>query len=146
MLASVDDAQKTPLGAVIDRCRERALPNKRNYSDKITLNLLDNRFGNHCLIGLQSSDICYRISPDWPLRPRADSANCSESNGPARDPRVFPKLMGEVADYLTYREDDEIARTFAKLIVVPHEQLDRGRRSQLIEHVLLGNPKAQLAL
>jgi len=63
----------------------------------------------------------------------------------ARDPHVFPKLMGELADYLTYREDDEIAQAFARLIVVPHDELDRTQRARLIERVLLGNPRAQLA-
>ncbi len=63
----------------------------------------------------------------------------------ARDPRVFPKLMEELADYLTYREDDEIVRAFTKLIVVPHEQLDRARRAQLIEHARQANPDMRLA-
>jgi len=64
----------------------------------------------------------------------------------ARDPRVFPKLVGELADYLTYRADDEIAVAFARLIVIPHDQLDRARRAQLIEQALQGNPNAPLLL
>lgn len=63
----------------------------------------------------------------------------------ARDPRVFPKLMEELADYLTYREDEEIVRALTKLIVVPHEQLDRARRAQLIEHARQANPDMRLS-
>lgn len=62
----------------------------------------------------------------------------------ARDPRVFPKLMSELADYLTYREDAEIAQVFATLIVIPHDQVDQTQRAQWVEQVLRGNPKAQL--
>ena len=61
----------------------------------------------------------------------------------ARDPRVFPKLLGELADYLTYREDAEIAQVFANLIVIPHDQVDQAQRTQWVEQVLRGNPKAQ---
>ena len=57
LLASVDDAQKTALLAVIERYSERILPLKRNRSDQFTLNLLKTEFGHHRLIGLQSKDI-----------------------------------------------------------------------------------------
>lgn len=57
LLASVDDAQKTALLAIIERYRERVLPLKRNRSDKFTLDLLEGMFGRHRLISLQSKDI-----------------------------------------------------------------------------------------
>ena len=57
MLASVDEAQKTPFARVIDQYRRRALPLKRSHSDKFTLNLIEYHFGAHRLIGLQSKDI-----------------------------------------------------------------------------------------
>lgn len=58
MLASVDDgAQKTAFSEVIKLYRERVLPGKRNRSDKFTLALLEGRFGNAHLIGLQGRDI-----------------------------------------------------------------------------------------
>lgn len=63
----------------------------------------------------------------------------------AQDPRVFPRLLAELADYLTYREDDEIARAFAKLIAGSRDRLDPAWRAQLIEHVLLGNPRIPLS-
>ena len=57
MLASVDEAQKTPLGRVIDQYRKRVLPRKRSHSDKFTLNLIETHFGSHRLISLQSKEI-----------------------------------------------------------------------------------------
>lgn len=63
----------------------------------------------------------------------------------AKDPQVFPRLLGELADYLTYREDDEIASVFAKLIAGSRDRLDPAWRAQLIEHVLLGNPRIPLS-
>lgn len=57
LLASVDDAQKTPLEAVIARYRERVLPTKRNRSDRFTLELLGDRFGRFRLISLQSKHV-----------------------------------------------------------------------------------------
>jgi integrase len=57
MLASVDDAQKTPLTRVIDQYRKRVLPGKRSRSHKFTLELIEHHFGSHRLIGLQSKDI-----------------------------------------------------------------------------------------
>lgn len=57
LLASVDDAQKTTLAVVIERYRERVLPLKRSRSDRFTLDKLQNRFGRHRLISLQSKDV-----------------------------------------------------------------------------------------
>lgn len=58
----------------------------------------------------------------------------------ARDPQVYPKLMQEISIYLRYRADQEIANTFAELILVPHAQLGRGSRLGLVGNALAGNP------
>lgn len=57
MIASVDDAQRTPLSEVIKTYRKKVLPTKRNRSDPFTLNTLEARFGRTRLIALYTKDI-----------------------------------------------------------------------------------------
>lgn len=57
MIASVDDAQRTPLSEVIKTYRKNVLPTKRNRSDPFTLNTLEARFGRARLIALYTKDI-----------------------------------------------------------------------------------------
>jgi len=57
LLASVDDAQKTPLLVVIKQYSERVSPLKRSRSDKFMLAHIEKHFGRHRLISLQSKDI-----------------------------------------------------------------------------------------
>lgn len=57
LVASVDDAQKTPFLEVIEQYRNKVLPTKRNRSDRFTLNLLEDRLGHIRLISLQTRDI-----------------------------------------------------------------------------------------
>lgn len=57
LVTSVDDAQKTPLSEVIELYRVKVLPNKRNRSDRFTLNLLEEQLGHIRLISLQTKDI-----------------------------------------------------------------------------------------
>ncbi len=65
----------------------------------------------------------------------------------ARDPRLYPRLMQEMAVYLTYREDPEIADAFAALIPQPHPGLTRQQRLTLIEQAFTANgDNANLAL
>ncbi len=71
--------------------------------------------------------------------------NGEQISAMAQDPRVFPKLLAELADYLTYREDPEMAQVFAGLIAVSRDRLDPAWRARLIEQVLLGNPNTSLA-
>lgn len=58
----------------------------------------------------------------------------------ARDPQVYPKLAQEIAAYLRYRTDREIADAFAEIILMPHPQLDRDRRLVFVGDALAGNP------
>lgn len=57
LVASVDDAQRTPFFEVIECYRDKVLPTKRNRSDRFTLNLLEERLGHIRLISLQTKDI-----------------------------------------------------------------------------------------
>jgi len=59
----------------------------------------------------------------------------------ARDPRVYPRLMQEIAAYLQYREDREIADIFADLIQLAHPGLTAPYRQAFIDKALQGNPK-----
>jgi hypothetical protein len=69
--------------------------------------------------------------------PEYDGAQLREL---AREPNVFPELLREIADYLNYRADAEVAATFAELIAVPHERIDAATRDELIRRVKAGNP------
>lgn len=57
LIASVNDAQRTPLSEVIARYRDKELPKKRNRSDKWVLNTLEDAFGNTRLISLTTKDV-----------------------------------------------------------------------------------------
>ena len=57
MVASVDEAQRTPFSDVIKTYRKKVLPTKRNRSDRYTLNTLEKRFGRTRLIALYTKDI-----------------------------------------------------------------------------------------
>ena len=57
MVASADDAQRTPFSDVIKTYRKKVLPTKRNRSDRYTLNTLEKRFGRTRLIALYTKDI-----------------------------------------------------------------------------------------
>lgn len=57
MVASADDAQRTPFSEVIETYRKKVLPTKRNRSDRFTLNTLEKRFARTRLIALYTKDI-----------------------------------------------------------------------------------------
>ena len=56
-VASVNEAQKTPFGEVIETFRQRELPKRKNRSDRFVLNTLEARFGRTRLIALLTKDI-----------------------------------------------------------------------------------------
>lgn len=53
----------------------------------------------------------------------------------AKDPAVYPRLMQEMATYLTYRKDAVIADVFAKFIAMPHGPLAIAERLNLLARV-----------
>lgn len=57
MIASSDDALKTPFSEVVETYRKKVLPAKRNRSDRFMLNTLEKRFGKARLISLLTKDI-----------------------------------------------------------------------------------------
>jgi hypothetical protein len=69
--------------------------------------------------------------------PQYDAAQLRELAG---DPNVFPELLREIADYLNFRADAEIAAAFAGLIALPHQRIDVATRAELIRRVKAGNP------
>jgi hypothetical protein len=57
----------------------------------------------------------------------------------AKRPDVYPRLMREMADYLSYSHDDEAAELFADLIVTSSDVPDIETRRGLIELALRAN-------
>jgi integrase len=57
MVASVDEAQRTPLQVVIDDFRERILPTKRGHHLKYSLELIERKFGHFRLLAITTRDV-----------------------------------------------------------------------------------------
>ena len=53
----------------------------------------------------------------------------------ANDPAIYPRLMHEMATYLSYRSDPLIAEVFAQFIGAPHASLARVERLNLLASV-----------
>ena len=53
----------------------------------------------------------------------------------ANDPAIYPRLMHEMATYLSYRSDPLIAEVFAQFIGAPHTSLGLGERLNLLARV-----------